>query len=195
MNTFIKNLSLTTALLVSLLAFPVFAETKILMETSQGNMVLSLDEEKAPITVANFVAYTKEGFYDGTIFHRVIPNFMIQGGGFDQTMKQKATKKEIINEGKNGLLNNRGTIAMARRGEPNSATAQFFINHKDNSFLNASSGDAGYAVFGKVIEGMDVLDKIAQVATTTKSGHQNVPVQSVIIKTMRVLEHKPDQEK
>lgn len=195
MSVFLKNLSVTSVLFVSFWVFPAFAETKILMETSQGNIVLSLDEEKAPITVANFVAYTNEGFYDGTVFHRVIPNFMIQGGGFDQTMKQKATKKEIINEGNNGLLNNRGTIAMARRPDPNSATAQFFINHKDNHFLNASSSDAGYAVFGKVIEGMDVLDKIAQVATTTKNGHQNVPVQSVIIQTMRVLENKPEQTK
>lgn len=140
----------------------------VTLKTSLGDVVLKLDEEKAPVTVKNFLTYVKEGHYDGTIFHRVIPDFMAQGGGFDQSFKQKTTHAPIKNEADNGLKNKRGTIAMARTSDPNSATAQFFINYKDNSFLDYSSPTMqgwGYGVFGEVVEGMDVVDKMAKVPT------------------------------
>ncbi len=164
------------------------AETQVLVVTSMGSMTLSLDEQKAPVTVANFLNYVDKGFYNNTIFHRVIPNFMIQGGGFDAEMRQKATDSPIKNEAANGLKNTRGTIAMARTNQPNSATSQFFINQKDNSFLNASAGNAGYAVFGKVISGIEVLDNIAKVATTSKQGHGDVPVEPVLIVSIQRVE-------
>src|SRR5262249_2497889 len=148
---------------------------------------IELEGDKAPLTVANFLGYVEEGFYDGTVFHRVIPNFMIQGGGFEPGMQQKRTKAAIQNESGNGLSNTRGSIAMARTSAPHSATAQFFINVTDNPFLDkAQSQDGvGYCVFGKVVEGMDVVDKIKRVATTTRSGHQNVPSQDVVIQSVR----------
>jgi peptidyl-prolyl cis-trans isomerase A (cyclophilin A) len=152
--------------------------------TNQGDIVVKLDAEKAPKTVANFMAYTKAGFYNGTIFHRVIDGFMIQGGGFTPNMQQKPTNAPIPLESRNGLSNKRGTIAMARTSDPNSATAQFFINVKDNSFLdqpNARDGE-GYAVFGQVIKGMDVVDKIKQVATQPG----DVPVTPIVIKQVSV---------
>ena len=157
---------------------------KVKFATSAGDIVVELDAAKAPKTVANFVEYVKAGHYDGTIFHRVIPNFMIQGGGMTPDMKEKATRAPIPLESGNGLDNLRGTIAMARTMDPNSATAQFFINVTDNGFLNkAQSRDGnGYAVFGKVVSGMEVVDKIRAVPTQTKGMHQNVPVQPVIIK-------------
>lgn len=195
MNLITKHLVGIASVIILILSFPLFAETKILMETSEGNIVLSLDETKAPVTVANFVTYTQEGFYNGTIFHRVISGFMIQGGGFDKDMKQKAAKKEIINEGSNGLLNNRGTIAMARKGDPNSATAQFFINHANNNFLNANGNKPGYTVFGQVVEGMDIVDKIAKANTTTKNGYQNVPIQAITIQKMSVIENQQAEKK
>ena len=152
--------------------------------TNFGDITLELNAEKAPITVANFLQYVESGFYDGVIFHRVIDGFMIQGGGFDANMKQKATKDEIKNEADNGLTNDKYTVAMARTSVPDSASSQFFINVGDNEFLNHTAKNAsgwGYCVFGKVIDGMDVVDKIRAVKTTSKSGHQDVPAESVII--------------
>jgi len=158
------------------------------LETTMGDIVIELDEKAAPVTVKNFLTYAEEGFFDGTIFHRVIPNFMIQGGGFTPDMVQKKTHPPIINEANNGLKNNRGTIAMARTNNPDSATSQFFINHKDNSNLNyVNAGNPGYAVFGKVIEGMETVDKIAAVKTTQKGPRANVPVEPVAIKSAKVV--------
>lgn len=159
----------------------------ITLNTTYGALKVELDEEKAPVTVANFLSYAREGFYDGTIFHRVIDNFMIQGGGFDAEMQQKPTKDPIENEAANGLKNDFGTLAMARTMDPHSATAQFFINVKDNDFLNHSGKNMqgwGYAVFGRVVEGEDVLDKIRAVPTTSRAGHQDVPAEPVIIESV-----------
>ena len=153
----------------------------VVLETSQGVIEMELDPDKAPISVQNFLAYVDAGFYDGTIFHRVIPGFMIQGGGFDGKLSQKTTRAPIKNEADNGLLNQRGTIAMARTNVVDSATAQFFINLKDNDFLNHGGRDYGYAVFGRVTKGMDVVDKIAAVKTGNQGGMQNVPVEAVVI--------------
>jgi peptidyl-prolyl cis-trans isomerase A (cyclophilin A) len=158
------------------------------LETSMGNMVIELDEQAAPVTVKNFLGYVEAGFYDGTIFHRVIPGFMIQGGGLTNQMVEKKTRNPIINEAKNGLSNMRGTIAMARTNDPNSATCQFFINHSDNEFLNyIDEKKPGYAVFGKVTKGMEVVDAIASVKTTTRKGKDNVPVEPVIIISAEVV--------
>ncbi len=164
-------------------SLPALAQ-KVKLTTSMGDIVIELDATKAPRSAANFLQYAKDGHFNGTIFHRVIDNFMVQGGGMLPDMTQKPTRPPIPLESKNGLLNTRGTVAMARTGDPNSATAQFFINLKDNAFLNASeSRDGnGYAVFGKVVAGMDVVDKIRVVATASKGPHQNVPVEPVIIK-------------
>ncbi|HQS37768.1 MAG: cyclophilin [Methylotenera sp. 24-45-7] len=154
------------------------------LHTNFGEITIELDADKAPITVANFLNYVDKGFYDNTIFHRVINNFMIQGGGFDTDMNQKNTEAEIKNEADNGLTNNKYTIAMARTSAPHSASSQFFINVADNDFLNftAPNGSGwGYCVFGKVTAGMDVIDKIRQVATTNRRGHQDVPVDNVVI--------------
>ncbi|WP_395142238.1 peptidylprolyl isomerase [Schlegelella aquatica] len=154
------------------------------MNTTAGDIVVQLDAAKAPKTVENFLAYVKAGHYDGTIFHRVIDGFMIQGGGFTPDMKQKPTQPPIPLESRNGLSNQRGTLAMARTMDPNSATAQFFINVSDNAFLDAANArdGHGYAVFGKVVQGMDVVDKIKSVPTTTRGMYENVPVQPVVIK-------------
>lgn len=154
---------------------------RVTLHTSLGEIELELNEQQAPISVANFLQYVDNKSYDGTIFHRVIPNFMVQGGGFDKYMQQRRTGKPIKNEADNGLRNDRGTIAMARTRAVNSATMQFFINHADNDFLNHSSRDFGYAVFGKVINGMDVVDRIAGQKTTSYGMHQDVPVEQVII--------------
>jgi len=160
----------------------------VLMQTSLGDVKIELDEAKAPITVKNFLAYVNSKFYDGTIFHRVIPGFMIQGGGFDKDMKQKPTNAPIKNEAANGLKNDVGTLAMARTSDPDSATAQFFINVVNNENLNRPKPDGnGYAVFGKVIAGMDVVKKIEQVPTTTKMPHQNVPIDPVVINSITVV--------
>jgi len=164
----------------------------VVMKTSMGDIKIELDEAKAPISTANFIAYVNDKFYDGTVFHRVIPAFMIQGGGFDKDMNQKKTKAPIKNEAGNGLKNLNGTIAMARTSDPNSATAQFFINTKDNAFLDHRDDSVqgyGYAVFGKVVGGMDVVQKIEAVQTTTKMPHQNVPVTPVVIESV-VVEKK-----
>ena len=154
---------------------------KVLLTTSLGDIEIELDAEKAPISTANFLAYVDSGYYAGTQFHRVIPGFMVQGGGFDADMQQKDTQAPIKNEADNGLHNVRGTLAMARPQVRDSATSQFFINHKDNAFLDHGSRDFGYAVFGKVVKGMDVVDKIAQVPTANRGGHQNVPREPVLI--------------
>ncbi len=157
----------------------------VVMSTTYGAIEIELNKEKAPITVANFLQYVDSKFYDNTIFHRVINGFMIQGGGFDKDMKEKTTKAPIQNEATNGLPNDVGTIAMARTNEPHSATAQFFINVEKNSMLNNSAGNWGYAVFGKVTKGMEVVEKIKTVRTGNRMGHQNVPMDVVMIKSVR----------
>jgi len=161
---------------------------KVCLETSMGQIVIELNEQAAPVTVKNFLTYVKEGFYNGTIFHRVIPNFMIQGGGFTVDMNRKPAHPPIVNEASNGLKNDRGTIAMARTGDPDSATAQFFINHSDNDRLNyISSAKPGYAVFGKVVEGMDVVDKIASVRTKRVRMSEALPLEPVVIESAKVV--------
>jgi peptidyl-prolyl cis-trans isomerase A (cyclophilin A) len=157
----------------------------VMMATSMGDVKIELYKDKAPKTVDNFLAYVNDKFYDGTIFHRVIPNFMAQGGGFEPDMSERPTRPAIRNEAKNGLRNLRGTIAMARLNAPDTATAQFFLNVKDNPFLDFGIRGAGYAVFAEIIEGMDVLDKIMLVPTTTKGVHENVPATPVLIKRAR----------
>ncbi|MCD6665503.1 MAG: peptidyl-prolyl cis-trans isomerase [Hydrogenophaga sp.] len=175
------------ALTTTALALPAWAQapadaTRVRLNTSAGDIVLELDAAKAPKTVENFVQYVKDKHYDGTVFHRVIDGFMIQGGGFTADMTQKPTRAPIPLESRNGLTNSRGTIAMARTSNPNSATAQFFINVVDNAMLNAPNPDGyGYAVFGKVVTGMDVVDKIKAVPVGNKGGHQNVPNTPVTI--------------
>ncbi len=159
----------------------------ITLHTNYGDITLELDFEKAPKSAANFKQYAEEGFYNGTIFHRVINNFMIQGGGFSEAMEQKKTRAPIENEADNGLKNVKGSIAMARTMDPHSATAQFFINVSDNDFLNFSSKTSqgwGYAVFGKVVDGLDVVEKIKKVKTGNQGHHQDVPVESVVIENV-----------
>ena len=163
----------------------------VIIRTTFGEINVELNADKAPKTVANFLEYANAGFYDGTIFHRVIENFMIQGGGMTSDMESKATNAAVENEADNGLANDFGTIAMARTSDPHSATAQFFINVKDNDFLNHSGKNDqgwGYAVFGKVCGGEDVLEKIRGVATGSRAGHQDVPVEDVIIETIEVVD-------
>ena len=166
--------------------------TQIIIKTSMGDIHLELDGDKAPITVENFVSIAKSGYYEGTIFHRVINGFMVQGGGLNADMSNKSSgTAPIQNEANNGLANDRGTVAMARTMEPHSATGQFFINHKDNGFLNHTGENAqgwGYAVFGKVTEGMDVVDAIADVATGSSGGHQDVPLEVINIESVTVTE-------
>lgn len=174
-----------------MLSSPLWAadNPRVLLNTNMGDIELELNAEKAPISVENFLAYVDEERYDGTIFHRVIKGFMIQGGGFDKYMQQRPTQKPIKNEADNGLKNERGTLAMARTQAVDSATSQWFINHGDNSFLDHGGRDFGYAVFGKVTKGMDVVDKIAAVPTSHYGMHQNVPVDQVIIlKARRINE-------
>ena len=168
------------------------AAPQVVMETSLGTVKLELDDVKAPLTVANFLSYVDEKFYDNTIFHRVIPDFMIQGGGFEPGMKEKRTGDPIKNEAGNGLSNIRGTIAMARTRNPDSATAQFYLNVKDNPFLDrARAADgAGYCVFGKVTEGMEVVDKIKDVETANRGPHEKVPVKDVVINSIRRADSK-----
>jgi peptidyl-prolyl cis-trans isomerase B (cyclophilin B) len=164
---------------------------KVLLKTNQGDITLSLDSAKAPKSVANFLQYVESGHYDGTIFHRVINNFMVQGGGMTAGMKQKPTGAEIENEANNGLKNDRYTVAMARTSDPHSATSQFFINVNDNDFLNHTAPNSqgwGYAVFGKVIDGIDVVDTIRQVKTGNSGSHQDVPAEDVFIEKASVLE-------
>tara|TARA_R110000850_G_scaffold92555_8_gene196431 strand:+ start:408 stop:1025 length:618 start_codon:yes stop_codon:yes gene_type:complete len=192
-------------LLAGALAFgftlPALAGPKVLIKTNHGDITLELNSEKAPKTVENFLAYLNEGYYDNTVFHRVIGGFMVQGGGFalheDGKIKQKETKAAVTNEAKNGLKNSRGSVAMARTSDPHSATSQFFINHKDNDNLDYPSFDGwGYAVFANVVEGMDIVDKIAETKTsskvvTTKGGDSkmsDVPIENVIIESAKIAE-------
>jgi peptidyl-prolyl cis-trans isomerase A (cyclophilin A) len=180
---------LAVAMTVAALSASVAAHAqKVKLATSAGDIVIELDAAKAPKTVDNFLQYVKSGHYNGTIFHRVIDNFMIQGGGMTPDMGEKPTRAPIPLESRNGLANQRGTLAMARTMDPNSATAQFFINVKDNDFLNAaqSRDGNGYAVFGKVVSGMEVIEKIRTVPTGNKGGHQNVPLEPVVIKQATV---------
>ena len=184
-----KKSLLTLAALASLTCSALAANPMVELKTSQGEIVVELFADKAPKSAANFVQYVTEGHYDGTVFHRVIDKFMIQGGGFDAHLRQKPTRAPIENEAKNGLKNERGTLAMARTADPHSATAQFFINLVPNTFLNYPSRDGwGYAVFGKVVKGMEVVDAIATVQTANRDYHQDVPVEAVVIEHARVLE-------
>ena len=164
--------------------------TRVKLSTTAGDIVLALDDENAPATVKNFLQYVRDGHYDNTIFHRVIDGFMIQGGGFEPGMKQKPARAPIAHEGANGLRNTRHTVAMARTGDPHSATAQFFINVADNDFLNFRAPSAngwGYCVFGRVVEGMDVVEKIKGVRTGNAGFHQDVPVEDVVIERAEVV--------
>ena len=175
---------------VSLAADPA-PNPRVEIKTSQGTMIVELYAEQAPKSVANFLQYTKDGFYAGTVFHRVIDNFMIQGGGFTEKMLQKETRATIVNEATNGLKNELGTLAMARTNEPHSASSQFFINLKHNEFLNNPGRDGwGYAVFGKVVDGMDVVQKIAKVQTGNSGMYQNVPASPVTIISVKLLTEK-----
>jgi cyclophilin family peptidyl-prolyl cis-trans isomerase len=161
---------------------------RVKLQTTKGDIVIELDRDKAPVTVENFLRYAKEGYYEGTIFHRVISGFMVQGGGLTPDMEKKTTHAPIVNEAGNGLSNDRGTIAMARTSNPNSATSQFFINHRNNASLNYTGPqNLGYAVFGKVVEGMDIVDAIASVKTTRKGFYSDVPVETVVIQSAKVI--------
>ncbi|MBI2317668.1 MAG: peptidyl-prolyl cis-trans isomerase [Betaproteobacteria bacterium] len=182
-------------LIAAFIAAPAAAadNPRVELKTSQGTIVVEIYADRAPKTAANFLQYVKDGFYNGTIFHRVIDGFMIQGGGFDRDMRQKPTRAPVQNEAANGIKNETGTLAMARTPDPNSASAQFFINVKDNDFLNyreATRQGYGYAVFGKVAQGMDVVMKIAKVPTTTAGGHQNVPHEPVVIQAASLVAAK-----
>ncbi|NIQ93032.1 MAG: peptidyl-prolyl cis-trans isomerase [Desulfuromonadales bacterium] len=185
-----KRILLAAALLTAC-ALPAQAAEKVVMETNMGEITLELYDEKAPVSVENFLRYVEEDYYAGTVFHRVIAGFMIQGGGFDTELKKKPTHEGITNEADNGLKNKRGTIAMARTRDVNSATAQFFINLVDNDFLdfrNRTARGYGYAVFGKVIDGMDVVDKIAAVPTRRRNAlFKNLPEKQVIIEEVRTI--------
>ena len=186
MNRHLLRALLTLLILGLGLAQPAAADTtRVLMKTSLGDITLELNAAKAPATVENFLRYVDEGFYDGTIFHRVINGFMIQGGGFSVDLDRKRGHAPVKNEAKNGLSNQRGTIAMARTNDPHSATSQFFINHKDNGNLDYPSFDGwGYAVFGRVTDGLDTVDRIADTATETSMGMQNVPKTPVVIESV-----------
>jgi peptidyl-prolyl cis-trans isomerase A (cyclophilin A) len=157
----------------------------VVFETTKGNITIELYPEQAPISVESFLAYVDAGHFDGTIFHRVIPGFMIQGGGFTEDMQQKPTRDPIKNEADNGLKNERGTLSMARTSDIHSATSQFFLNVADNAFLDHGGRDFGYAVFGKVVEGMDVADDIVQVPTGGKGGHQDVPLEPIVVRSAK----------
>lgn len=193
MNTY---KALFIASLLSLLSWSVaWAETpqktpnpRVVMETTMGDITLELFPEQAPLSVANFLSYSKEGHYNGTLFHRVIDGFMIQGGGFDEAWQQRQTKASVKNEANNGLKNLQGTLAMARTAEVDSATSQFFINLVDNTSLDHGANGFGYAVFGRVVEGMKVVTAIAQTPTTSRYPFQNVPTPAIVIKKVRIIE-------
>jgi len=166
-------------------------QTKVKFSTTSGDFIVQLDTDKAPITTANFITYVTEEFYTGTIFHRIIPNFMVQGGGFDTEFNQKDVHDPIINEADNGLENNRGTLAMARTSDPDSATGQFFINYKDNDFLNHTNPTPsgwGYAVFGHVIEGMEIIDAMTEIPTGNSGMHQDVPETDIVIESAQMID-------
>ncbi|MBN8440831.1 MAG: peptidyl-prolyl cis-trans isomerase [Thauera sp.] len=186
-----KKQFLAFAALASLALSAIAANPMVELRTSKGDLVVELFADKAPKSAENFVRYVKDGHYNGTIFHRVIDGFMVQGGGFDAAMNQKPTRAPIDNEAKNGLKNEPGTLAMARTADPHSASSQFFINLVPNTFLDYPSRDGwGYAVFGKVVKGMDVVEKIAKVQTKNLGPHQNVPAEPVVIESARILEGK-----
>ncbi|MCX7092529.1 MAG: peptidylprolyl isomerase [Methylobacter sp.] len=191
MRIFIFSMMLLLTTTFSFATEKLMSDTsKVKLTTSLGEIIIQLNTEKAPISSANFLTYVNEGFYSNTIFHRIIPGFMAQGGGFDTEFKQKPVHDPIKNEADNGLQNKRGTLAMARTNVPDSATAQFFINYKDNAFLNYTSPTAsgwGYAVFGEVIEGMDVVDAMAKEATGNRDGHQDVPKTNIVIEKAEVI--------
>jgi cyclophilin family peptidyl-prolyl cis-trans isomerase len=190
----LRKLLAFTGIALGLAAQPALAaDPRVELKTNRGTIVLELNQAKAPKTVANFLQYVKDGHYNGTVFHRTIDGFMIQGGGFDKDMREKPTRGRIENEAANGLKNDYGTIAMARTPDPHSASAQFFINVKNNDFLNyrdASPQGYGYAVFGKVVSGMDVVDRIAKVQTGNAGPHQNVPREPVVIESATILPAK-----
>lgn len=191
-----KRLLVLLSLLLSTAAFA--ANPQVELKTTMGTIVIELYPENAPKTVDNFLQYVKDGFYDGTIFHRVMPGFMAQGGGFTRGFEQKPTRPAIRNEAGNGLRNAIGTVAMARTKDPHSATAQFFINVAENDFLDFKSADEngyGYCVFGRVIKGMDVVNQMVKVPTTTAGPHQNVPRQPIVIEKARLLEDKAGPRK
>jgi peptidyl-prolyl cis-trans isomerase A (cyclophilin A) len=195
MMTLFAGFALSGAALAATPAAAVSATPQVEIKTSMGDIVVELDHDKAPKSVDNFIAYVKSGFYKGTIFHRVIDGFMIQGGGFDEKLKQKKTNKPIPIESQNGLTNSNYTLAMARNGDPNSATSQFFINVADNEALNYPGRDGfGYTVFGKVIQGQEVVDKIKGVLVDDKGSFQNIPVIPVVIKSATILK-TPTQPK
>jgi len=180
----IRVLLFCLSLLTSAFTVPAIAQSanpQVLIKTSEGNITLQLFADKAPVTVANFLSYVDSGFYKGTVFHRVIPNFMIQGGGFTSDMVEKKTGEPIVNESKNRLHNTRGTVAMARTNDPDSATSQFFINQRSNLRLDWTPGNEGYTVFGEVIQGMDIVDFITTAATGNAGGMGDVPTQPIII--------------
>lgn len=186
---------LITLIFITLLSFNTYAENtmnpKVKLTTSMGDIVLELDAEKAPVTVENFLNYVKNGHYDGLIFHRIIPGFMVQGGGMEPGMKERPNLSSIENEADNGLKNNKGTIAMARTNEPHSATSQFFINLSDNDFLNHTGKDLrgwGYTVFGEVVEGLEVVDAMGAVQTGNAGGHQDVPKEDVVVIKAEIVE-------
>lgn len=186
---------LITLIFITLLSFNTYAENnmnpKVKLTTNMGDIVLELDAEKAPVTVENFLNYVKNGHYNGLIFHRIIPNFMVQGGGLEPGMKERANLSPIQNEADNGLKNDKGTIAMARTNEPHSATSQFFINLKDNDFLNHTGKDQrgwGYTVFGQVVEGIDVVDAMGTAQTGTVAGHADVPNEDVLLIKAEIVE-------
>jgi cyclophilin family peptidyl-prolyl cis-trans isomerase len=192
----IRILSLLIALVIAPAVLA--SNPKVELKTSQGTVVIDLYPENAPKTVENFLQYVKEGFYEGTVFHRVIPGFMVQGGGFTRNLQQKPTRAAIRNEAGNGLRNAVGTVAMARTKDPHSATAQFFINVADNDFLDFKSPDEngyGYTVFGRVSAGMDVVQKMLQAPTATVGPHQNVPRTPIIIESARLIESAPAKPK
>ncbi len=187
--------ALLTLIFLSLFTLNTFAENamnpKVKLTTSMGEIVLELNAEKAPLSVENYVNYVKNGHYDGLIFHRIIPGFMVQGGGIEPGMKERANLSPIENEADNGLKNNKGTIAMARTNDPHSATSQFFINLSDNDFLNHTSKDArgwGYTVFGEVVEGIEVVDAMGKVATGSAAGQQDVPTEDVVLIKAEIVE-------
>jgi peptidyl-prolyl cis-trans isomerase A (cyclophilin A) len=186
MKALLKSLLLTAVLMTSALAAH-HENPKVLIKTTLGDITVSLNADKAPLSVANFLEYVDSGFYNGTIFHRVIRDFMIQGGGLTPDMDKKTTNASIKNESKNGLKNVRGSIAMARTNSPHTATSQFFINHKNNDFLNGAENKWGYAVFGMVTDGMDVVDFIANERTTRKDGRGDVPVTPILIQSITRL--------
>ena len=186
----LKKVLFTTAIVATLTTSVLAENSYVVMSTNMGPIEIELFNDKAPISAKNFEQYVKSDFYKGTIFHRVIPGFMIQGGGFDQQMVERPTRPSIKNESDNRLSNSRGTLAMARTNDPNSAASQFFVNLVDNSYLDKSATSAGYAVFGKVVKGMDIVDKISQVPTAQYGMYQNVPIQPVQITSVQIKSTK-----